>query len=95
LTVRAVLPPNSPVAKLQYQLSDPPDGVELKEVRALAEGVEIVLECDAKKAKTGWRGNLIVNLSGDRMPPPGRDGRSAATQRVPLGSLPAVPLEIQ
>jgi hypothetical protein len=89
------LPPNSPIEKVQYELSDPPAGVAIKEVLPVPGGAEIVLQCDSAKAKPGVKGNLIVDISGERTPP-AANGRPAAAsrQRVPLGTLPAIPFEI-
>ena len=59
-----------------------------------ADGGEIVIQCDAAKAKSGLKGNLIVSILGERRPPPDRAGARQNLQRVPLGVLPAVPFEI-
>jgi len=90
------LPPASPIEKVEYELNDPPAGIALKEALPAPGGAELVLQCDPAKAKPGLRGNLIVDVSGERTPPPSANGRPAATarQRVPLGTLPAVPFEI-
>ena len=91
--VPVVVPNNNQVEKLVYELSDPPAGVELKETVPGPNGVELVLVCDPAKAKAGESGNLIVAISGERkvaadaQPQPNR-------QRIPLGSLPAMPFEI-
>jgi hypothetical protein len=93
LPVQAALPANSQVDKLVYELSDPPAGVELRETTFGPNGAVIVLACDPAKAKSGETGNLIITISGVRKPT--ADGRPQANQqRVPLGSLPAVPFEI-
>ena len=94
LPIQVTLPPNSLIEKVQYELSDPPEGVELKEILPGQNGTEIVLECDAVKAKPGLRGNLIVNISGERTPPTTNGRPPANRQRVPLGTLPAIPFEI-
>ena len=73
--------------KLDYALNDPSPGVELKSARPVADGAEIELACDAAKVKPGAQGNLIFDISAQRAPP-------ANCQRVPLGTLPAVPFEI-
>lgn len=70
------------LTKVQFELSDPPEGIELRQ-----DGTEIVLQCDAAKAKPGLKGNLIVNISAER-------AAQANRQRVSLGTLPAVPFEI-
>jgi hypothetical protein len=93
LTVEAALPANNQVEKLVYELSDPPAGIELRETTSTPGGAEIVLACDPAKAKPGDSGNLIIAISGDRKP--AANGQPAANrQRIPLGSLPAIPYEI-
>ena len=73
--------------RVQYELSEPPEGVELRNASPGRDGTEIVLQCDAAKAKPGLKGNLIVNISAER-------AAQANRQRVSLGTLPAVPFEI-
>jgi hypothetical protein len=75
--------------KVQFELSDPPEGIELRQ-----DGTEIVLRCDAAKAKPGLKGNLIVNISAERVAQPANASPQANRQRVSLGTLPAVPFEI-
>jgi hypothetical protein len=94
LPIQVTLPANSLIEKLQYELSEPPEGVELKEVLPVPNGTEIVLQGDAAKAKPGLKGNLIVSISGERTPPPANGRPPANRQRVPLGTLPAIPFEI-
>jgi hypothetical protein len=53
-----------------------------------------VLKCDAAKAKPGLKGNLIVNISAERVAQPANAKQPANRQRVSLGTLPAVPFEI-
>jgi hypothetical protein len=89
--VEAVLPANNTTGKLVYELNDPPPGVELRKVETGLLGAEIMLACDATKAKAGEKGNLIFTISGERKQVA---GAPANRQRVPLGSLPAVPFEI-
>lgn len=86
------MPPNSPISKVQFELSEPPEGVTLQTVEQ--EGSVLVLQCDASKAKVGLKGNLIVNVSGERTLPAGNARPQANRQRVPLGTLPAIPFEI-
>jgi hypothetical protein len=95
LRAEVALPPNSPIGKVQYELNDPPPGIAIREAVSVPGGAEIVLQCDAAKTQAGLKGNLIIDISGERTLPPG-NGRPAAAnrQRVPLGSLPAVPFEI-
>jgi hypothetical protein len=88
------LPPNNVLEKIQYELSEPPEGITIGAVNILPDGAEIVLQCDAAKAKPGLKGNLIINISGERMPPAVATKAPATRQRVPLGTLPAVSFEI-
>lgn len=76
------LPPNSNIGKVQYELSEPPEGITPGETTQGPNATEIILQCDAAKAKLGLKGNLIVNISAERTPPAGR------------GALPAIPFEI-
>jgi hypothetical protein len=94
LRVSAALPPNSSIENLRYELNDPPEGIAIQETTPVPGGAEIVLRCDASKAKPGSRGNLIIAISGDRTPPAANGRPAGARQRVSLGTLPAVPFEI-
>ena len=79
--------------KAQLELSDPPEGLTLKEVvPAKPWGTELVLQSDAAKAKAGLKGNLIVNVFAAKA---GIAGKAQANRpRVPLSTLPAIPFEI-
>ena len=94
LPVQLQMPLNNPFEKIQFELSAPPEGIGIKEVSQAQDGMEIVLECDAMKVKPGLKGNLIVNIIGVRVPPAGNARGPAARQRIPLGTLPAIPFEI-
>ena len=90
--VQVLLPPNSAITKLDFELSEPPDGLDLRP--PAGDGAEIVLQCDAAKAKPGLKGNLIVNLVGERTVTPANGTARPTIQRVQLGALPAMPFEI-
>ena len=92
-SVHVGVPAETPMGKIELELSDPPDGVALRDVSARRLGTELVLEGDAAKLKAGLEGNLIVSafLLRER---PASDGKPAKTLRLPLGVLPAVPFEI-
>jgi hypothetical protein len=94
LEVQVPLPANSRIERVKYELSDPPDGVTLDGVAGVPHGTEIVLRCDASKANPGLKGNLIVTVSGERAAPVVNGKARANLQRVPLGTLPAIPFEI-
>jgi hypothetical protein len=93
LRVQAQLPPNNIVTALHFELSEPPEGIELGGASPLDDGAEIVLKCDAAKIKPGVQGNLIVNVLGERQVTPPAGG-APNRQRLSLGTLPALPFEI-
>jgi hypothetical protein len=93
LRVQAQLPPNNLITTLHFELSEPPEGVQLRDSSPLEDGAEIVLQCDAAKAKAGLKGNLIVNVLGERQVTR-PNGAAPNRQRVSLGTLPALPFEI-
>jgi hypothetical protein len=88
IQVQAQLPPNTPLSKLHFELSEPPEGITLRE------GAEIVLECDAAEVKPGLTGNLIIHILGERQATPAGGAARPNMQRVSLGALPALPFEI-
>ena len=94
ILVRIPLPPNNPLARIGFELSDPPEGIRLLEPSTTAGDTELVLQCDPEKAKVGMKGNLIVTIYGERRPPEGDTKPRPNQQRVPLGTLPAIPFEI-
>jgi len=85
-------PPN--VTRLEFTLDAPPEGVTIKAVNVLASTTELVFAADPAKVKAGARGSLIVNISGERVPPEGSTATAAARRRVALGVLPAIPFEV-
>lgn len=91
IPVRVPLLPSNVLEKIDFELSEPPEGITL---RPLQQGTEIVLDCDAAKAKPGLKGNLIVAISGQRAAPQANQNVPPNRRRVPLGTLPAIPFEI-
>ena len=78
--------------RFELALNEPPPGISLGRVSATNEGAELELRSDARQVKPGWKGNVIVNLLPVRNPnatnaPPIRRPR-------PVGTLPAIPVEI-
>jgi hypothetical protein len=86
--------PSNFLTKVQFELSEPPEGIELRNASPVRDGTEIVLQCDAGKAKPGLKGNLIVSISAERVAQAANAKQQANRQRVSLGTLPAVPFEI-
>ena len=78
--------------RLKFELSDPPEGISIKNIALNKTGLEITLVSDAAMAKGGLKGNLIFTASAAR----GANGaRAAAAGRgLQLGALPAVPFEL-
>jgi hypothetical protein len=87
------LPLNMPAGKLSLELTDPPEGVALRSVTPTRGGTEMLLTCDAAKAKAGAKGNLIVTIMLERQPPAGAAGARPG-RMIPVGTLPAIPFEV-
>ncbi|MFO0875978.1 MAG: hypothetical protein U0840_01285 [Gemmataceae bacterium] len=73
--------------KLQFLLSEPPEGITLKNTTTNGDVVILVLQADAEKVKPGLKTNLIVEAYPD-------GGKKGKTTRFPLGTLPAIPVEM-
>jgi hypothetical protein len=78
--------------EIQVELSDPPEGITIDSVSRFDEGAVVLLRCDAEKAKSGLKGNLIANASQQRT----LTDKSGKTReyRAVLGTLPAIPFEV-
>jgi hypothetical protein len=85
--VRFAIPPGSDSEKLQVVLSDPPAGLSLRRSTFLRGGATLELRADSEKVKPGLRTNLIAEV----YPAAGKAGKLA---RFPLGTLPAIPVEV-
>jgi len=79
---------------VQFELSDAPEGISVRQVLPGARGAEIVVQCDAARVKPGLRGNLIFRISGERARSSENESQPANRRRIPLGVLPAIPFEI-
>ncbi|MEW5981129.1 MAG: hypothetical protein AB1806_02015 [Acidobacteriota bacterium] len=92
--VRVTLPPGyRNFENIRVELSDPPEGIGIGDVDLRPDGAEFTIHADPAKAKAGLRGNLIVVVSGERVPQANRPA-NPNRQRIPLGTLPAIPFEI-
>jgi hypothetical protein len=92
--VRLNAPARALIDRVQFDLSEPPDGLSIRGVSPLRDGAEIELACDASKLKPGLKGNLIVVAYAARKPEAGKPKGPANNRRVPVGALPAIPFEI-
>jgi hypothetical protein len=73
---------------LQFELSDPPEGIVVRDVSTSPDGAEITLQSTAGKVIAGEKGTLIVQAFAMR------SGSGGKVRRVPLGALPAIRFEI-
>jgi len=92
--VRISAPINSPAGQVKIELNEPPDGIAIRNVSAIRQGMEIVLQSDAAKVKPGLKGNLIFNASVVKSPESKNEKVQGNKGRIQLGTLPAIPFEI-
>ena len=92
--IEVAMPTSTLIGKVEMELTDPPEGISLQSVTPGREGAEIVISCDAAKAKGGLKGNLIFSAFVERVPPATALNPQPRKRRVPMGALPAVPYEI-
>jgi len=92
-TVRVFISSPQLAETIRLELDSPPEGIAIKDVETLRDGVALILQADGAKLKAGLKGNLIVDAYMERAPNPDTT-RKNARQRVPLGTLPAIPFEI-
>lgn len=92
-TVRVSLPPAyATFDNIQFALDNPPDGVTLRDVSVTQNAGAFVLQVDGAKPLRPMRGNLIVTISGERVPP--ANAPNQVRRRVVIGTLPAIAFEI-
>jgi hypothetical protein len=93
--VRVSAPAGALTERFKLELDNAPEGISLDSVSPIANGVELVVRCDAKKAKVGAEGNLICNMVPNNQAPaqnpknPGNQPR-----RGVAATLPAIPFKI-
>ncbi len=96
--VQAEFPVARALQNVQLELSGPPDGLSIRDVEVDGNRASFVITSDAAATKPGLRGNLIVAVSGERVPAQrgnqAAPAGAAARRRVPVGVLPAIPFEI-
>lgn len=79
---------------LHFTLNEPPEGIAVEKTIHVGDDAIMVLSADAAKIKPGWKGNLIVEVALER-PAESKDGKGKqGNRRNPMGTLPAVPVEI-
>jgi Bacterial pre-peptidase C-terminal domain len=93
--VRVGAPSSAFADRFRLELNDPPEGITLGKVSPVSEGAEIELCSDAAKAKSGLKGNLIVNIMQGQALIEAQKNKKQANQRRPaVGTLPAIPFEV-
>ncbi|MBN2024665.1 MAG: PPC domain-containing protein [Pirellulales bacterium] len=88
----AVLPWLLKQGKVHLTLVEPPEGIAIKSVSPVKDGLSVLLAADAKKVSPGLAGNLIIEAVLERAAP-APSGKPRA-QRTPLGVLPAIAFEV-
>jgi hypothetical protein len=91
--VRLNVPGRAVADRLDLELSEPPEGVSVKNVVSSGFGTEMVLQSDAAKSKSGLKGNLIVNAFAGKTEAPAKPKALGGNRRV-MGTLPAIPFEM-
>ena len=82
------------LAQARLTLNDPPEGIAIESTSAVRDGVSVVLRADPAKAKSGLVGNLIIDASMEREVGAAQGKPAGTKQRIPIGSLPAIPFQI-
>jgi hypothetical protein len=75
---------------VQLALNEPPEGIAIESVTPVNGGLAVKLRTDPAKAKPGLRGNLILDAFVERP-----DAKVAVRRRQLLGTLPAIPFEVE
>lgn len=83
--------PQRVVDQVRLVLNQPPDGISIENLVPVPGGVTIRLRAEPNKPKPGFRGNLIFDAF---LEPPVNPADKTNPRRQPLGTLPALPLEI-
>ncbi len=91
--VQIATPAARAVGNVEFELGEPPEGVTVLKSSGSGGTIDVVLACDAAKIKPGLHGNLLLNGFSQRTNPNAK-GAGARTQRVPLGTVPAIPFEV-
>ena len=93
-TVRFLVPSGAMATQAQLTLNEPPEGITIQSASPVRGGVSIVLRADAAKVKSGFKGNLIVDASIERDVDAAQGKPAGTKQRIPIGSLPAIPFQL-
>lgn len=78
--------------EIQFELSDPPEGIVIERISWQKQIAAIALRCDAAKAQPGLAGNLIAHAFQKRTET-NKEGKTREYRSF-LGPLPAIPFEV-
>lgn len=93
-TIRVKTAKRRAIKKIDLELIEPPAGVILSDVTAVPDGLNFKIETDKSTIGSDIHNNLIVEAFAE-LQPRQREGKSAnKVQRVSMGVLPAIPIEI-
>ncbi len=88
------IPDETPQGAVVLELNQAPDGIMIERTSFRDRGTEIVFRSDAKTAKPGLKGNLIVNAFAVREAAAMKGKEQRKRPRVLLTALPAIPFEV-
>ena len=93
VTVRVSLPlAYATFDHIEFALDDPPDGITIRDSVVTQSAGTFVLQADGAKPLRPMRGNLIVTISGERVPP--ANAANQVRRRVVIGTLPAIMFDL-
>jgi hypothetical protein len=89
-----MVPPRVALADVKMKLNDPPNGINLQDLKIDQGQMTFYLTADSKTVKVGYKDNLIVEAytEVEKTRPDGK--KSGIKQQVSLGVLPAIPIEV-
>ncbi|MHC4419923.1 MAG: hypothetical protein ACYS1E_04950 [Planctomycetota bacterium] len=87
-------PDNPRLRGIELKLVEPPAGIDLQNIAVVPGGLAFDVKADAEVAQLGFADNLIVEAFIDIARGEGDGNRAKRRQRVSLGVLPAIPIEI-
>ncbi|HNQ24342.1 MAG TPA: hypothetical protein PKK06_14745 [Phycisphaerae bacterium] len=93
-TVHVRVPRSARLPDITLQLREPPPGITLAKVESGAEGLVVELHADAEGTNVGFADNLIVEVLTDGGGRGQGDASAGQKQRIAVGVLPALPIEI-
>ena len=80
-------------SRIQFEVSEGPEGIAVKNCTASRAGVDIILQTDGEKVKPGQKGNLILRAVAPTSPDPKKKGAQNQKRQGQV-TLPAIPFEV-